>query len=215
MSKLNRSLFWKGIFVFCLSLLGSAIMSTLEILSPGYSVIGALYFVGIVILSAALVQAMWISVEKIIKWSKTPSRKNINLKEIRNFDGSISLSVQNKEWRKSAVIVDEIKGFTKQPIESERWMKLLPIGFQLEKRDKREIRFIVLDDIGNGFFILEHVDGEVKKVHYTVGEYLFCVVLNYRYETGGTGLLKWYDIYISCDKSGKIKVKIEHTKQKD
>ena len=137
MPKLNRSLLWKGIFVFCLSILGSAISSTLEILSPGYSVIGALYFVGIVILSAVIVQLLWASVEKIIKWRDTPNKKNINLKEIKNSDGSISLRVQNKEWRKSTVIVDEIKGFIKEPVESERWMKLSPIGFQLGKKGIR------------------------------------------------------------------------------
>lgn len=190
-------------------------MNTLEILSPSYPVAGALYIIGIFIISALIVQISWTGIENIIKWGKTPNRKNLDLKVIRKLDGAISLSVENREWRKSAIIVDEIKGFTKEPIESKQWMKLSPIGFQLEKRDKRELGFIVLDDDGAGFFINEYIDGGVKKTHYTEGEYLFCIVLNYRYTTGGTGFLKRYDLHISCNTIGKIKIIIEHVKQKD
>ena len=215
MPKLDRSLFWKGILVFCLSLLGSAIMNILDIISPGFSGIGALLIVIIIILSGVIVQFLWTGIEKMLKWVKVPNRKNLKLKRIENSDESISLIIQNKEWRRSAIKVDEIKGFIKEPVESQNWMKLSPVGFQLEKRKQREIEFIFLDDAGTGFFIREYIDGKANNQHFTPGKYLFCVVLNYSYNTGGNGLLKWYDIQISCIESGKVRIKIEHTKQKE
>ena len=88
-------------------------MRAIEILSPGDSVTGTLYFIAIVVLSTVIVQATWIGFERLAKWKLHPNPKvehhftmpNQNDLRLRVHNQNQSKEVYVELWQKDFLTI--------------------------------------------------------------------------------------------------------------
>jgi len=212
MPKLDRALFWKGIFVFCLSLLGSAITKVLEILSSGNSVLGTIYFIGIIIVSAVFVQAFWLGIENLIKWTKTPNPKNLRLYAGKlNEHGVLDLVIHNKENRRAHATINAADAVHRA---HDRKSRLSKISFELEKSKTRTVSFI-RESKNSEFRIAEHFDSgglEVKdSPPYTIGKSEFIIMIVFGFGGSQNEYMNCYHVIVNYERLHRLAVSIKST----
>lgn len=166
-------------------------MRALEILSPGYSVIGTLYFIGLVLFSAVLVQSSWTGVEKLIKWKKTPNPKNVSLSYLPLTNNEIRLKVKNLEFRKPQTIISKIEiGISGQ----KNWLSVIHNNSALKYLKSVEVPFVKLNPKENTFSVIYPDNESLEKFGY--GVYKFDVLIQYGFSTTREGLLSRYIVVV-------------------
>jgi hypothetical protein len=112
-------------------------MRAIEILSPGNSIIGTLYIIVMIILSAVIVQAAWVGIERLAKWKRNPKPKLEHYFTMPN-QNDLRLRIHNRNRSKEVYV--------------ELWQKdfLTIRGKQYIHEYPNELR-IVRDSRGNGF----------------------------------------------------------------
>src|SRR5215216_7427715 len=160
MSKSDFSLLWKGILVFSLSLLGSAIMKELELFQTSSPTITAIIFILLLILSTAIVNLLWVKVSNLIKWRNTPKIRNIRLGKKHLKSGDVAFELTNKEFRKPVIWISKLQ-IADNPLS---WFPISGAGFSIKSGESKNIFAAKWDQAHRYFRIADFQNDNYHKI---------------------------------------------------
>lgn len=150
--------------------------------------------------SLALVQLLWAGVEKIIKWRKTPSPKNVRLFCLPLTNNEIRLAIKNLEFRKPQVMVSKVE----IGINGQRYLaSVIHNNTVLKFLKSVEVPFLKLIPTEGKFQVIYHESENQQE--FRVGTYNFDVIVHYGYSTPREGLLSRYEVAVEFS-SGVLKI---------
>jgi hypothetical protein len=135
MSKIDFSLLWKGIMVFSLSVLGSAIMKDLELFGSNSLTTTVVIFITLLILFTAIVNFFWLRVSDLMNWRNTPKIRNLRLEKRVLKNGDVAFELVNKEFRKPVIWVSKLQ-IADNPLS---WFPISGAGFAIKSGERQEI----------------------------------------------------------------------------